>query len=65
MLIFSLPFILGCSNSPHNGLLKQFLPTKKITESNYMKTPCIWDGATVKKTPKVPNVPNMGHAGPN
>lgn len=28
----------------------------KINETNYMKTPCIWDGAIVKKKPKVINV---------
>lgn len=29
----------------------------KINENNYMKTPCLWDGTTVNKKPKVYNIP--------
>jgi len=34
-----------------------FCNSNKVNETNYMKTPCILDGATVKKKPKVINVP--------
>ena len=30
--------------------------SNKINESNYMKTPCVWDGTIVEKKPKVNNL---------
>lgn len=37
-------------------IIPPFDTPNKINETNYMKTPCIWDGAIVKKRPKVNNV---------
>jgi hypothetical protein len=43
-------------------IVPSFDNPNKINETNYMKTPCILDGVTVKKKPKVINVlPNDTH----
>lgn len=38
-------------------IVPSFNAPNKINETNYMKTPCIWDGTVVKKKPKVSNIP--------
>lgn len=54
IILFSVVFLTGCITLP------EVIPTatnpNKINESNYMKTPCLWDGAIVKKKPKVSNI---------
>jgi len=54
-ILFILPVLLtGCITI--HDILPPFDNPDKINETNYMKTPCIWDGAIVKKKPKVINV---------
>ena len=52
-LLFPL-LITGCLTIP--DVVPAFDNPNKINESNYMKTPCIVDGAVVKKKPKVNNI---------
>ena len=54
--LFLIPilFLTGCITLPE--IVPSTIRPNKINESNYMKTPCIWDGATVKKKPKVLNI---------
>lgn len=56
MKIFLIPmlFLTGCITLPE--AVPTAINPNKINESNYMQTPCIWDGATVKKKPKVKNI---------
>lgn len=53
-IIFLTLFLSGCT------ILPEVMPTSinanKINETNYMKTPCVLDGVTVKKKPKVSNI---------
>lgn len=55
MKLFLIPilFLSGCITLPE--VVPSAINSNKITESNYMQTPCFWDGATVKKKPKFPN----------
>lgn len=59
-LLFLPMFVTGCITI--QDMVPLFNNHNKINETNYMKTPCILDGATVKKKPKVTNVlPNDTH----
>jgi starvation-inducible outer membrane lipoprotein len=51
--LLTLPLV-GCTTLPEYLSAINF--TNKVDESNYMSTPCVWDGATVKKKPKIKNV---------
>ena len=54
-VLIILPLLLtGCLTLP--DYLPPFDSPNKVNETNYMSTPCIWDGAVVKKKPKVNNV---------
>ena len=53
-ILLSVLFLTGCITIPE--IIPIDVNSNKINESNYMKTPCIWDGATVKKKPKVSNI---------
>lgn len=52
LLVFPL-LLTSCTVLPDISLVDS-----KVNESNYMKTPCVIDGQTVKKKPKVINVPS-------
>lgn len=53
-------FVAGCITM--QDIVPPFDNHNKVNEINYMNTPCILDGATVKKKPKVINVlPNDTH----
>ena len=54
ILLFSF-LLTGCATI--RDIVPSFDVSDKVNENNYMKTPCIWDGAVVKKKPKVNNVP--------
>ena len=58
MKLFLIPilFLTGCITLPE--VVPTVINPNKINESNYMKTPCILDGAIVKKKPKVKNINN-------
>lgn len=53
LLLISI-FLTGCITV--QDIVPPFDNPNKVNETNYMKTPCIWDGAIVKKKPKVINV---------
>ena len=54
IILILVVFLTGCITLPE--VIPSAINPNKINESNYMKTPCVWDGATVKKKPKVKNI---------
>lgn len=55
--IFLLPLLLT-SCITLRDIVSPFDNLDKVNETNYMQTPCIWDGTTVKKKPTVSNISN-------
>ena len=53
ILLFSF-LLTGCVTI--RDIVPSFDNSNKVNETNYMKTPCVLDGATVKKKPKVKNI---------
>jgi len=47
-------FLTGCVTI--KDIVPPFDNPYKVNETNYMKTPCVVDGATVKKKPKVEGI---------
>ena len=55
ILLFPL-LLTGCITL--QDIVPPFDNPDKVNETNYMQTPCILDGAIVKKKPKVSNISN-------
>ena len=61
-VLLAVPLLTGCVVLADKGV-PSFNNPYKINESNYLKTPCLVDGAIVKKKPKIINAQPNGSSG--